>query len=54
MFNSISAQNTVDPLQRGIGNWLVITVPIEYQGKREELQLKLTATDSRAKLLIGF
>ena len=54
MFNSISAQDTADPSQRGIGNWLTMTVPIEYDGKREELQLKLTATDSRTKLLIGF
>lgn len=54
MFNSITPQNSVNPLERGIGNWLKMIVPIEYDGKREELELKLTATDSRAKLLIGF
>lgn len=33
---------------------LKITVPIKYDGKREALELKLTATDGGAKLLIGF
>lgn len=54
MFNSISPQNSVDALERGIGNWLKMMVPVEYDGKREALEVKLTATDSKAKLLVGF
>lgn len=36
--------------ERGIGNWLKIVVPIEYDGKREILEVRLTATDSKARL----
>ena len=36
-------------LNRGIGNWLKIRVPIEYAGKREEVEITLTATNSAAR-----
>ena len=36
---------------RGIGNWITTTIPIEYEGKRETLEVKLTATDSKARIV---
>ncbi len=54
MFNAISPQPGVDPLERGIGHWLKMTVPIEYDGSREVLEIKFTATDSKTKLVVGF
>jgi hypothetical protein len=37
-------------LAHGIGNWLKVHVPIEYEGKREELEVTLTAKDSRGRI----
>lgn len=34
----------------GIGNWLKMMVPIEYEGKREEIEVTLVATDSRLSI----
>lgn len=34
----------------GVGNWLKMTVPIEYEGKREEIEVTLVATDSRLSI----
>ena len=45
-FNIRVSGNDTTLLDRGIGNWLKIRVPIEYQGKREELEITLTAKDS--------
>jgi hypothetical protein len=54
MFNAISSQGSVDPRERGIGHWLSMTVPVEYDGKRETIEMRLTATDSHTKLVVGF
>ena len=37
-------------LNRGIGNWLKIRLPIEHEGRREEVEITLTATDSAGRL----
>lgn len=37
-------------LANGIGNWLKVHVPIEYEGKREELEVTFTAKDSRGRI----
>ncbi len=34
----------------GVGNWIKVTVPVEQGEKRETLTVKLTATDSRARV----
>ena len=49
MFNIKSEGKETKLLDRGIGNWLKIRVPIEYEGKREELEITFTATDSAAR-----
>ena len=37
-------------LNRGIGNWIKIRVPYEYEGKREEIEVTLTAKDSKGRI----
>ena len=34
----------------GVGNWLKMSVPIEYDGKREEVEVTLVARDSRLSI----
>lgn len=36
--------------QRGAGNWIAISLPLERAGKREALEVKLIETDSRARI----
>ena len=36
--------------QRGAGNWLKLFVPIEYEGRREELEIVITGIDSKARM----
>ena len=50
MFNVKWPDGDPNLTERGIGNWLKIVLPIEYDGKRETLEVKLTATDSKARL----
>jgi hypothetical protein len=50
MFNIRWEERNTNLIDRGIGNWLKIRVPIEYEGKREELEITLTATNSAAWL----
>ncbi len=50
MFNVKWPDGEPNLTERGIGNWLKIVVPIEYDGKRETLDVKLTATNSKARL----
>lgn len=39
-------------LERGIGNWLRMQVPIEYEGKREDLDIKFTVKDSAGRFKV--
>ena len=50
MFNVKWPDGEPNLTERGIGNWLKIVMPIEYDGKRETLEVKLTARDSKARL----
>jgi hypothetical protein len=50
MFNVRWIGNEPTLSERGIGNWLKIHVPVEYEGKREEFEVTLTAKDSKAWL----
>jgi hypothetical protein len=35
---------------KGIGNWIRIKLPVEYDGRREELDLTLTVLDSAMRI----
>jgi hypothetical protein len=50
MFNVSWSGNAPNLLEHGIGNWLKIHVPVEYEGKRQEFEVTLTAKDSKAWL----
>lgn len=50
MFNINQSGKELNYSQRGTGNWLKIFVPIEYEGKREDLEIKFTAIDSKARM----
>ena len=50
MFNVKWPDGEPNLTERGIGNWLKIVLRIEYDGKRETLEVKLTARDSKARL----
>ncbi len=50
MFNVRWPEGEPNLTERGIGNWIKLTLPIEYEGKRERLELTLTARDSKARL----
>lgn len=50
MFNIRWAGSDPKLLDNGVGNWLKIRVPFEYEGKREELEVTLTAKDSKSWL----
>ncbi len=49
MFNINQSGNDLEFSDRGTGNWLKLYVPIEYEGKREQLEVTLTSIDSRAR-----
>lgn len=51
MFNVSWPEGVPNLIDRGIGNWLRLIVPIEYNGKRETLEVTLTATDSKARIV---
>lgn len=50
MFNVKWPDGEPNLSERGIGNWLKIVLPIEYDGKRETLEVRLTAKDSKARI----
>jgi hypothetical protein len=49
MFNVRWPAYEATPAGKGIGNWIRIKVPMERNGKREELDLTLTVIDSAAR-----
>ncbi len=49
LFNINNDKKSLDYTESGRGNWLKILVPIEYDGKRQELEVTLTAIDSKAR-----
>jgi len=50
MFNVRWPEGEPNLTEHGVGNWIKLTLPIEYDGKRERLELTLTAKDSKARL----
>lgn len=50
MFNVHWDDKNPPLVDRGIGNWIRLEIPLEYAGKRETLEVTLTATDSAARL----
>lgn len=49
LFNINQSGHSTAYSETGVGNWLKITVPIEYLGKREIVDVTLTARESRAR-----
>jgi hypothetical protein len=49
MFNINQAGKSLNYSEHGAKNWLRIRMPIEYEGKREELEVIFTANDSKAR-----
>ncbi len=49
MFNINQRGRELEFSERGTGNWLKIQVPVEYEGKREQIDVTLTSIDSRAR-----
>jgi hypothetical protein len=37
-------------VEAGFGNWIQLTIPVEYASKHESLTVKLTAMDSKARV----
>lgn len=50
MFNVSWPEGQTNLIENGIGNWIKIVLPIEYEGKRETLEVTLTAKDSKARI----
>lgn len=50
MFNVRWPEGQTDLIENGVGNWIKIVLPIEYEGKRETLEVTLTAKDSKARI----
>lgn len=48
-FNIQNSTGETSLSEKGIGNWLTLLVPIEYEGKREDLDIKITVKDSKAR-----
>ncbi len=49
MFNINQTRKSLKYAEHGAKNWLKIRMPIEYDGKREELEVLITAIDSKAR-----
>jgi hypothetical protein len=48
-FNINQSGKSLDYTEHGKGNWLKLNVPIEYAGKREEIEVTFTAINSIAR-----
>lgn len=51
LFNLKWEGNSTVLLDRGVGNWLKLRVPIEHEDKREELEITLILKDAAARLI---
>jgi hypothetical protein len=49
IFNINQSGKSLDYTEHGKGNWLKLNVPIEYAGKREEIEVTFTAINSIAR-----
>jgi hypothetical protein len=50
MFNVRWPEGEANLVERGVGNWIRISLPIEYAAKRETLEVTLTVKDSKARI----
>jgi len=50
MFNVSWVDNQPQLVETGVGNWIGMSLPIEIGARREVMDIKLTATDSRARI----
>lgn len=50
MFNVLWPEGIANLTDRGIGNWVKFTIPVEYGNKRDTIELTLTALDSSARI----
>jgi hypothetical protein len=50
MFNVHWADDEPTLADKGIGNWIALSVPVEEGGRRQIMDVKLTAVDSRARI----
>ena len=50
MFNVSWPKGQTALIENGVGNWIKIVLPIEYEGKRETLNVTLTVKDSKARI----
>ena len=51
LFNLSWEGNSTVLLNRGIGNWVRLRVPIEYEGKQQELEITFILKDAAARLI---
>ncbi len=49
-FNIRTRGSETTLIDKGIGNWIKLRVPIEYEGQREELEVTQTIKDSKARI----
>jgi hypothetical protein len=50
MFNVLWPEGIANLTDRGIGNWVKFTIPVEYGNKRDTIELTLTALVSSARI----
>jgi hypothetical protein len=50
MFNVRLPDTGIELVDKGVGNWMNLSLPIEFDGKREMIEVKLTARDSKARV----
>jgi hypothetical protein len=50
MFNVSWPDNEPQLTDKGVGNWIALSVPVEIGEKRQVMEVKLTAIDSKARI----
>ncbi len=50
MFNVSWPKGETTLIENGVGNWIKLVLPIDYEGKTETLDITLTVKDSKARI----
>jgi hypothetical protein len=50
MFNVSWVDDQPQLVETGVGNWIALSLPVEVGQRREIMDVKLTALDSRARI----